>query len=192
MNEKRDQQWYNLGVESKQIPKEGLIMSIIDTYSLDSNRKNKLNFGGGELSSDAGILLIKEFVAKVGFDKLLHRMFKTTDNAVFRIHKDSENLMQMVYQIIASYFEDNCADEIKNDPIFTAALEKGTLAPQPTLSRFFNRLDASTLTQFDDIDTSMRNVIYSMGYRALYNASGRFSVFVYDIQIFFHCYAPEM
>ena len=45
-------------------------MSIANTLSLESNRKIKINFNGGDLSSDAGLLLIKEFVSKLGIDKL--------------------------------------------------------------------------------------------------------------------------
>lgn len=36
--------------------------------------------------------------------------FKTNDNLV-RFHKGDDNLMQMIYQNIAAYFEDDCADE---------------------------------------------------------------------------------
>ena len=39
-------------------------MSIVNTLSLESNRQIKINFDGGDLSSDAGLLLIKEFVSK--------------------------------------------------------------------------------------------------------------------------------
>lgn len=59
--------------------------------------------------------------------------------------------MQLVYQIIASYFEDNCADELTNDPVMTAILDKEALASQPTLSRFWNRMDGDTLSQLDMI-----------------------------------------
>ena len=41
-------------------------MSIVNTLSLESNRQIKINFDGGDLSSDAGLLLIKE--SKSGFD----------------------------------------------------------------------------------------------------------------------------
>lgn len=43
-------------------------------------------------------------------------MFKTNDTAGFRIHKDDANLMQVIYQIISAYFEDDCADELTNEP----------------------------------------------------------------------------
>lgn len=43
------------------------------------------------------------------------------------------------------------ADSIKLYPVFNAILEKDSLASQPTLSRFFNRMDEDMLLQFDDI-----------------------------------------
>ena len=43
---------------------------------------------------------------------------------MIRLHKDDENLMQMIYQIISAYFEDDCADELTQDPVFNAILEK--------------------------------------------------------------------
>ena len=70
-------------------------MSIINTLSLESNRQIKINFDGGDLSSDAGLLLIKEFVNKLGIDKLFSHSFKTNDSASFRYHTDKENLLQM-------------------------------------------------------------------------------------------------
>ena len=36
-------------------------MSIVNTFSLQSNKQIKINFDGGDLSSDAGLLLMKEF-----------------------------------------------------------------------------------------------------------------------------------
>lgn len=137
-------------------------MDILDTCSFESNSKLKFNFNGGDLSSDAGLLLLKEFAAKIGFTKTVAKTFKTTDSAQRRFHSDADNLLQMIYQIIASYFEDDCADELTSDPVFRAILDKDALASQPTLSRFFNRMDALTLAQFDRIGQQMRDIIYSI------------------------------
>ena len=54
-------------------------MSIVNTLALESNRQIKINFYGGDLSSDAGLLLIKEFISKLGIDTLLEKAFKTND-----------------------------------------------------------------------------------------------------------------
>ena len=102
-------------------------MAIVSTFSLESNKQIKINFNGGDLSSDGGLLLIKEFAARIGLTRLVKQFFKTNDPASFRIHTDSDNLMQVVYQIIAAYFEDDCADELTSDPVFAAVLEKEAL-----------------------------------------------------------------
>ena len=51
-------------------------MSIVNTLALESNRQIKINFDGGDLSSDAGLLLIKEFINKLGIDTLLKKRLK--------------------------------------------------------------------------------------------------------------------
>lgn len=137
-------------------------MNIVNTLALESNRQIKINFDGGDLSSDAGMLLMKEFVSKLGIDRLFSRSFKTNDSALFRYHTDKDNLLQMIFMIIAGYFEDDDSDELTNDPVFKAILEKDTLASQPTVSRFFNRMDADTLDQFLAIGRILRKKIYSI------------------------------
>ena len=135
--------------------------SLMDT-ALESNRRIKINFDGGDLSSDSGLLLINEFSRKMGFDNVIERQFQTNDSASFRYHTDNSNLLQVIYQIQTAYFEDDCADELTNDPVFTAALNKSALASQPTLSRFYNRMDNDTLTQFDEIGREFRRRVYSI------------------------------
>ena len=101
-------------------------MSIVNTLALESNRQIKINFDGGYLSSDAGLLLIKEFISKLGNDTLLEKAFKT------------------------------------DAPVFKSVLEKDALASQPTVSRFFNRMDEDTLNQFLAIARVLRRKIYSV------------------------------
>lgn len=137
-------------------------MDIVNTLSLESNRQMKINFAGGDLSSDAGLLLIKEFTCKLGFVKLLESLFKTNDTALVRHHKDNENLWQVIYQILGACFEDDCADELIHDPVLTAILAKNALASQPTLSRFFNRMDETTLHQFYVLMRRFRKVVYAI------------------------------
>ena len=124
--------------------KKDFSMDILNTFALKSNRQIKINFDEGDLSSDAGLLLIKEFAVKIGFTKLIKKKFKTNATSV-RFHKDDENLMQMIYQIFSAYFKDDCADELTSDPVFNAILEKNTLASQTTLSRSFNHMAEDTL-----------------------------------------------
>ena len=64
--------------------------------------------------------------------------------------------------IIAGYFEDDASDELTNNPVFKAILEKDTLASQPTVSKFFNRMDEDTLNQFPTICRILRKRIYGI------------------------------
>lgn len=137
-------------------------MNIVNTLKLNSNKKIEINFDGGELSSDSGLFLMKEFLSAIGLTKILENTFRTTDMAKYRIHNDIDNLLQSLYQIFAGYFEDDRADDLKNEPVMTACLEKDALASQPTMSRFFNRMDADTLEQFNAILKQLRKTLYEM------------------------------
>ena len=64
-------------------------MSLTE-MKLESNSKIRIDFGGGNLSSDGGLLLMIEFLAKIGFDHMSTAKFKTTDDAK-DIHSDSDN-----------------------------------------------------------------------------------------------------
>ena len=108
------------------------------------------------------MLLLKEFYHKLGVKALLKKHFHTTDSASFRIHKDHENLLQMLYQITGAYFQDDHADSLRNDPVLNAVIGKNALASQPTLSRFHNRMDAQSLEQLEEIQRIFRGRVYSV------------------------------
>ena len=77
-------------------PEKGALMTTLSTTSLESNKRVKINFNGGDLSSDAGLLLISEFASKVGLTNLVNRIFKTNDTALFRFQVDPDNLLQVI------------------------------------------------------------------------------------------------
>ena len=47
-------------------------MSILNTLKLNSNPKIQINFDGGELSSDSGLFLLKEFISAIGLENILY------------------------------------------------------------------------------------------------------------------------
>lgn len=95
---------------------------------------------GGDLSSDVGFLLLKEFFCKIGAVTLVKRLSQTNDSAWYRIHKDDDNLRQVIYQIMVTYFEDDCADELTNEPVMGAVFEKKS--PRLTANPFPGALTA--------------------------------------------------
>lgn len=137
-------------------------MAIVNGTALECNKNFRISFDGGDLSSDGGLLLLKEFYHKLGVKALVKELFHTTDPGHVRLHKDYENLMQMLFQITAAYFQDSHADALRNDPVLTAAVDKQALASQPTLSRFFNRMDEASLEQLEEILKILRKRVYSI------------------------------
>ena len=54
-------------------------MAIVNGIALESNKKFRVNFNGGQLTSDSGLLLLKEFYYKFGLEELIQEEFHTSD-----------------------------------------------------------------------------------------------------------------
>ncbi len=140
-------------------------MTSVTEKSLIFNKKIKINFNGGDLSSDSGLLLIKEFDEKIGFSQLIKDTIQVNDSVSHTNHKNEDVILQKIYQNIAGYHADDHADDLKTDPVFTAILNKVRLASQPTISRLNGKLDTDTLTQLQHINDMLLERIYSIDKR---------------------------
>ena len=123
-------------------------MMCLQHNALQFNTKFSFVFSGGNLSSDSGLLFIKEFIHKIGFDNLLKQYFGTDKR---KIHSISSVIEQLIYQNIAGYHRDDAADHLRYDPVFKAVLEKEALATQPTISRTLNSFEQKDIDKFNDI-----------------------------------------
>src|SRR6478672_2400905 len=107
-------------------------------------------FDGGLLSSDAGLMLLKDPDEQLGFTRALAAVLKDSREPR-RVHFPWHDLLkQRVLQIAAGYEDANDANTLRYDPIFKLLLgrlpESGTpLASQPTISRFENRVSRTEL-----------------------------------------------
>ena len=72
-------------------------MEILNTISLESNSCFKMNFNGSSLSSDAGLLMIYDFMRAMGFENVISKIFATPRKESFRKHSDSSMLIQSLY-----------------------------------------------------------------------------------------------
>ncbi|MGL4453579.1 MAG: transposase [Sarcina sp.] len=137
-------------------------MNSLLEKKLNFNKNIKINFDGDNLTSDAGLLLYKEFDAKIGFSNAIKRYFNPNDNAKFRTHSNEDILIQKIYQHIARYHTDDSSDELKNEPVFKTILDKEVLPSQPTISRFNNRLDVDSIKDFELINEKLMDIIYTI------------------------------
>lgn len=138
-------------------------MNSLNEKTLNFNSKVKIDFEGGDLTSDAGLLLYKEFDEKIGFSQTIkENLYVEDSSANARTHKNEDIVTQRIYQRIAGYNTDDHADELRNDPTFTKILNKDALASQPTMSRYNNRVSTETLKSYQTINELLQDKVYAM------------------------------
>ena len=135
-------------------------MATLPQLTLDFNRKIKLSNDGGELSSDTGKFLFREFDEKIGFSKTLAQYLNLKDNRRYYVHSNENLLRQKIYQIIAGYAEDDAADRLTKDPVFTQIIDTGALASQPSLSRFFRRFDHQSIEELNQANQHLIDKVH--------------------------------
>lgn len=133
---------------------------MIHYDTLHFNKNIKYNFEGGELTSDAGLLLIREFMEKIKFKSHLEQKFFIENDSAIRQHSNTDLCLQQIFQTIAGYHCADHADELRHEPLLTTLLGKQTLASQPTLSRFAHRLTQSTGKQFEKMNEHLLDTYY--------------------------------
>jgi len=112
-----------------------------DLFPSLKRRKIKVDFDGGNVSSDGGLLLLKQVDRKI---KLLSRMtsvMKKYDNRQQKkvTHNLHSMLVQRIYGIACGYDDLNDHHELRHDIAWqTAADRVDDLASVPTLCRFEN------------------------------------------------------
>ncbi|GKV67489.1 MULTISPECIES: IS1380 family transposase [unclassified Sporosarcina] len=135
-------------------------MPTLTQNTLNFNCSIKLSNDGGELSSDTGTLVFREFDEKLGFSQTIANHLQLVDERTFCVHENHELLQQKIYQLIAGYQEDDAADYLTTDPVFTQILAKPALASQPSLSRFFHRFDSNALDQLQAANQTMLDQVH--------------------------------
>ena len=101
-----------------------------------------INFQGANISSDTGILLLREIDERFGITSALEGILQDSRNVSHTRHSCTDLLRQRVYQISAGYEDCNDANELRKDPALRLALDKNNAyaASQSLLSRFENKI----------------------------------------------------
>jgi hypothetical protein len=111
-----------------------------------------LDCDGGRLSSDAGLILLKDIDEQLGLTRALATALSDARDAR-RIRFTPEDLLkQRIFQIAAGYEDANDSNTLRHDPIFKLLLDRlpetgAPLASQPTISRFENSVSRTALSR---------------------------------------------
>jgi hypothetical protein len=107
-----------------------------------SARSVAIKFDLPWISSDGGLLLLKEADGSLGLSERLGRCL--TDSRRNPRHTKTKMLAQRLYGICQGWEDCNDHDRLKNDPLYELVLGD-KLATQPTLSRFENGVERREL-----------------------------------------------
>jgi len=115
-----------------------------------SSKKIEADFNGGEVSSDAGVLFLREVENRIGLIRKMTDSLRDRRHPGYVKHQLLELFKQRVFQIVCGYEDGNDSNELRNDPIIKIACERlpdedPALASQPTISRFENSLSRTDL-----------------------------------------------
>lgn len=109
-----------------------------------------LNFDGAEMSSDAGLSLLREVERRTDLAGLVAKCLPDP-RAPGKVRHSLEDIIRFRIMMIAAGYEDgNDADDLRADPAFKLALERdpetgAALCSQPTISRMENLGDTRAL-----------------------------------------------
>src|SRR6266851_185326 len=94
------------------------------------------------LSSDAGLLPIRQFDERIGFTQQFAAALNDPRYPQRTEHSMLDMVRMRIYGILADYEDQNDHDTLRFDPVFKLIVDRSPqgadLASQPTLSRFEN------------------------------------------------------
>lgn len=115
------------------------------------NKKIETNFKGGKITSDAGLILLRQAEQNINLIDNISKCIKDTRNKSYVKHDIVTMLKQRIFGIACGY-EDVCDhQELRKDDMFKIASNKlpdsNFLASPSTICRFENNIDRETLVE---------------------------------------------
>jgi Transposase DDE domain group 1 len=106
-------------------------------------RKLVVDFKGGEITGDAGLVVLRQFDERLGLTRGLGKIVADTRDRRYVSHSVLDRVRQRIYQIAAGYEDANDANFLRDDPAMRAVVDgvDRPLASQPTLCRLENSAD---------------------------------------------------
>lgn len=114
-------------------------------FTRSKGREVRARFDGGEVSSEAGLLAVREVDRRLGLSESVASVLCDTRKSALVEHQAAAMLRQRLYGLIGGWEDLNDADELRHDSLhqLLAGSDK-TLASASTLCRFENEQDRSS------------------------------------------------
>lgn len=114
---------------------------ILNFPSFD-RRKIEANFEGGNVSSDGGVILLRQVDRKLGLTQALDKVLPDRRDPEAIIHRQIDLLRQRIYGLALGYEDLNDHATLRDDLLWQSAVDRDSpLGSSPTLCRLENRVD---------------------------------------------------
>ncbi len=119
-------------------------------------RAVEADFNGGRLTSDGGLLLLREMDQRLGLiDRVNEAIPDPRDQRYIR-HEQRELLAQRVFAIAAGYEDENDHEQLRHDPALQVSADREPDEDQPlgspaTLCRLENRVSRQTMVRLHQV-----------------------------------------
>ena len=106
------------------------------------SRKIDFDFKGGDITSDAGSLLLRQADRKIGLTRDLDKLIDDPRRQESCLHTQHKLFQQRIYGLALGYEDLNDHDTLRNDLAFQTSVDSDkALASSPTLCRLENRAE---------------------------------------------------
>ena len=115
-------------------------------------RKIQAQFSGGEITSDGGVLLLRQMDRQLGLLESVDAMIPDPRDARYVQHSQLSLLRQRIYGLCLGYEDLNDHDQIRLDPAIQTAIDcDSALGSSPTLCRLENRADRQMAVDLHEV-----------------------------------------
>lgn len=112
---------------------------------------DKMNFNGGNLSSDGGSILLTQFLEQMKLKELL-KSIPFVDSRHLPVYSNTNILFLQIIKCLLGYNEQSDQKVLINDPLLSL---KSLICSQSTVSRFYARVSLNTTNEFKKIITQL-------------------------------------
>jgi len=115
-------------------------------------RQVEVNFQGGHITSDGGVLLLRQVDARLGLSEAVASALNDPRRQASCVHDGLSILKQRLYGLALGYEDLNDHQHLREDPAIQTAVERdAVLASSAILCRWENRADRETAWQLHEV-----------------------------------------
>ena len=137
-------------------------------FRVGFNQKLKIGFRGTQVTSDGGLVVIREMDQQLGLTKIAGEYLKDNRHGKNIQHEMEGLLRQSVYSRLGGYEDTNDAEGLRKDPGMRAVIENRALAKAGAGETTVGRFEKEILLEGDNLN-NLDEILQAM------NREGRFS-----------------